>query len=134
MGGGKGVGRVVKRPGAMRYDGQMETGIQVDLPAALQAPGRAEALAAVCERYGVKRLDLFGSAATGRFDPARSDVDLLVEFVVDPPELGWGSFLDLVSDLEQVFSRKVDLITAASLANPYLRRSVLAGKRALYAA
>ena len=33
------------------------------------------ALQALCRRFGVRRLDLFGSAATGRFDPALSDLD-----------------------------------------------------------
>jgi len=37
-------------------------------------------LSALCRQYGVRRLDVFGSAANGRFDPARSDLDFLVEF------------------------------------------------------
>lgn len=38
------------------------------------------AIAELCRRFGVRRLDLFGSAAMGRFDPQRSDLDFLVEF------------------------------------------------------
>jgi uncharacterized protein with HEPN domain len=38
------------------------------------------AIAELCRRFGVRRLDLFGSAATGRFDPGSSDLDFLVEF------------------------------------------------------
>ncbi|MGN6033725.1 MAG: nucleotidyltransferase family protein, partial [Thermomicrobiales bacterium] len=34
---------------------------------------------ALCERFDVRRLELFGSAATGRFDPAHSDIDFLVD-------------------------------------------------------
>src|SRR5260370_19592310 len=55
-------------------------------------PGCAEiveaqlpALRMLCQRFGVRRLDLFGSAVTGRFDPARGDIDFLVEFVDMPP-------------------------------------------------
>jgi len=42
------------------------------------------ALTELCRRFGVRRLDLFGSAATGHFDPARSDLDFLVEFEAPP--------------------------------------------------
>jgi len=38
-----------------------------------------------CRKFRVRRLDLFGSATTGNSDPARSDVDLLVEFEAMPP-------------------------------------------------
>ena len=40
-------------------------------------------IADLCCRYGVKRLELFGSAARGNFDPAKSDLDFFVEFVSD---------------------------------------------------
>jgi uncharacterized protein len=39
-----------------------------------------ERLAELCRRYGVRRLELFGSAARGQFDPATSDLDFLVLF------------------------------------------------------
>ena len=35
----------------------------------------------LCRRFGVRRLELFGSAATDAFDPSRSDLDFLVEFL-----------------------------------------------------
>ena len=41
---------------------------------------RRDELRAVCRRFHVRRLDLFGSAARGDFDPLRSDVDFPVEF------------------------------------------------------
>ena len=37
-------------------------------------------IGALCRRYGVRRLDLFGSAATGAFDPATSDLDFVAAF------------------------------------------------------
>ncbi len=43
------------------------------------------ALDALCRRFRVRRLDLFGSAVGERFDAARSDIDLLVEFEPMPP-------------------------------------------------
>lgn len=36
------------------------------------------AIADLCKRYHVRRLDVFGSAAAGPFDPQESDVDFLV--------------------------------------------------------
>ena len=44
----------------------------------------------LCRRFGVARLELFGSAASGAFDPQRSDLDFLVEFDAD----GSGLFED----------------------------------------
>jgi predicted nucleotidyltransferase len=41
---------------------------------------RRAGIAALCERYGVKRLDLFGSAAGEEFDPEASDLDFVVSF------------------------------------------------------
>lgn len=46
---------------------------------------RCEQLADVCRRLGVRRQEVFGSAATERFDPLRSDVDLLTSSVVRNP-------------------------------------------------
>jgi len=46
------------------------------LPPLLQA--KLELLRELCERYGVERLELFGSAARGEFDPAHSDLDFIV--------------------------------------------------------
>ena len=89
-------------------------------------------LAALCRRFNVRRLDLFGSAATGRFDPGRSDIDLLVEFEPMAPGAYAASFFGLREALEAAFGRPVDLVTAATLVNPYLVRRVEAEKRRLY--
>lgn len=102
------------------------------LPPTLDAPGRAEALAALCERYGVRSLALFGSAVSeDRFDPARSDVDLLVEF---DPERGPGltGYFDLKDALEALFGRPVDIVAPKRLRNPYFRSAALASMRHLY--
>jgi predicted nucleotidyltransferase len=41
---------------------------------------KEEAVAVLCRRFGVRRLELFGSAVKGTFDPGTSDLDFLVEF------------------------------------------------------
>jgi len=83
----------------------------------------------LCRRFGVQRLDLFGSAATGRFDPARSDLDFLVAF--GPASIGKRD-LQFLGELEKLFGREVDLINEAELQNPYLRRQIEAERRTLF--
>jgi uncharacterized protein with HEPN domain/predicted nucleotidyltransferase len=85
----------------------------------------------LCRRFGVRRLDLFGSAATGRFDPARSDLDFLVDFA--PPEAG-KRHLQFLAELEKLFGRKIDLISETDLENPYLRRQIEAERRTVFPA
>src|SRR5918998_4629695 len=75
---------------------------------------RAEG-AALCERYGVKRLDLFGSAAGGGFDPEGSDLDFVVSFERrEPPDL-FRRYFGLEEDLEALFGRRVDLVMEGAL-------------------
>jgi len=66
---------------------------------------------APCREYCVAGLELFGSAATDEFDPARSDVDFLVEY---PPDYDFGPWLARLQDLEDALSgelgRDVDLV------------------------
>jgi uncharacterized protein len=89
-------------------------------------------IAELCRRYGVRRLDLFGSAVTGRFDPARSDLDFLVEFEELPVGDYAKSCFGLRGSLENLFGRSIDLLTEPTLKNPYLRRQVESEKRILY--
>jgi len=88
----------------------------------------------LCEKHRVLSLGVFGSAATGRFNES-SDLDFLVDF--DPALTATekaGAFFGLKEDLELMFSRPVDLVTVASLTNPYFRDSVLEERQPLYAA
>ncbi len=90
-------------------------------------------ITAACQRHGVKRLLVFGSAMTGLFDESRSDVDFLVEFSDDVPDL-FDAYFGLKEDLEFVLGRRVDLVAPAALENPYFAESVLANGHELYAA
>lgn len=91
-------------------------------------------IAALCRRFGVRRLELFGSAARPDFDERASDVDLLVE--LEPPaEMGYAdAYFGLKEELERLFARPVDLVSLASLSNPYFIREIEASRRLLYAA
>lgn len=91
-------------------------------------------LDALCRRYDVRRLEMFGSAARGAdFDPAHSDIDLLVEYA-DQARPSLQDFLDLRAALEARFGRKVDLAMASAIRNPFLKAAIAADKRTLYAA
>jgi predicted nucleotidyltransferase len=57
-------------------------------------------VAAICRRFHVRRLEVFGSAAAGEFDPARSDIDFLVEFEPKAPGSALGTYLGLKDALE----------------------------------
>ena len=92
------------------------------------------ALRALCDRFGVRRLDLFGSAATGRFDPARSDLDFLVEFEPMPPSPYAKACRGLREGLERHFGRSIDLLTEPALVNPYLRRQIESERRPIFPA
>lgn len=64
----------------------------------------------ICRRYGVRRLDVFGSAARGAdFDPASSDVDFLVDFQRPLPRDMLDCFMGLKFDLADALGRDVDL-------------------------
>ena len=95
---------------------------------------RRDQIAALCRRHHVRRLELFGSAARGTdFDPARSDLDFLVEFSADrPPTL--AGFFALEQDLAQLLGRPVDLMAPSALRNPYLRAEVARNREVVYAA
>ena len=90
------------------------------------------ALDALCRRFGVHRLDVFGSAVDDRFDPARSDIDLLVEFQPMPPGGYAAAYFGLRDALGALFERSVDLVTESALKNPYLRRRIVSEKRPLF--
>lgn len=92
-----------------------------------------EAIARACERYGVARLRVFGSAATGRFDPASSDLDFLVDFGADAPR-GVAPFLELKEELQRIAGRDVDLVEAGAVRNPYFARRAFAEAVDVYAA
>ena len=94
---------------------------------------RAE-LAALCTRLHVKRLDIFGSAVRGGFDPAASDLDFLVEFDMPDPVQYAEAYFSLKERLEAIFERRVDLVTRSSVVNPYFRESIDSCHRQVYAA
>ncbi len=90
-------------------------------------------LAILCQRHHVDKLYLFGSATTERF-AQDSDLDLIVRFlsVNLPPEDRGQLYWDLLTALEQLFDRKVDLLTDKKFDNPYFRQEVEKTKTLIY--
>jgi predicted nucleotidyltransferase len=89
---------------------------------------------ALCRRYRVRQLRVFGSAVSGQFDPKTSDFDFLVEFEPMPPVAYADAYFGLKEGLEELFGRPVDLVTAESVVNPYLGASIAARSETVYAA
>jgi predicted nucleotidyltransferase len=96
--------------------------------------GKQEEIAALCQKYGVLRLDVFGSAAKGTFDPEKSDLDFVASFA-DRTNLDYADrYLDFAEALEALFGRPVDLITEQGIKNPYFREEVEETRRRVYVA
>lgn len=85
---------------------------------------RTEELAALCRKHQVQRLDLFGSAAIGDFDPESSDLDFLVTFLPEANATYVGAYHRLYTDLNNLFDRPVDLVIETEFRNPYFRKAV----------
>jgi len=75
------------------------------------------------KRFSVKRIGLFGSFARGE-EKDSSDVDIMVEFY----EPTFDNFMKLAFYLEELFHRKVELVTPDSLSPyiaPYVKNEVV---------
>ena len=95
---------------------------------------RATSIESLCRRFRVRRLELFGSAASGSFNPESSDLDFLVEFEDLPPGEYAEAYFGLLEELQGMFRRNIDLVVAHSLRNPYLIESIQRSRALLYAA
>ncbi len=93
-----------------------------------------EALAEFCHRWGVVKLELFGSVLRDDFDPARSDVDVMVTF---EPErrIGLDFFTTMPWELAEIIGRKVDMVERAGVeqsTNDPRRRHMLGNCETVY--
>jgi uncharacterized protein len=91
-------------------------------------------IAALCERLGVRRLGLFGSATGPAFDPGSSDIDVLVEFGSDRNAGYFDSYFSLKEGLELILGRRVDVVARSAIRNPYFLEQVQQQREQLYAA
>lgn len=88
---------------------------------------------ALCHEHHVVRLELFGSAARGDFDPQSSDLDFFVEF----EDLGWrGSatrYFGMLHGLEDLLERNIDLVERRAVRNPYFLKVADRHRELVYA-
>src|SRR5688500_15577147 len=96
-----------------------------------QLEEQQQEIEARCRRFSVRRLEVFGSAATGSFGP-ESDFDFLVEF--GPSENAFDQYFGLREALEDLLGSPVDLVVDRALKNPYVRASVDRQRTLVYAA
>ena len=90
-------------------------------------------LQGLCNRCGVKRLDLFGSAATGDATGG-SDLDFLVEFQQSAFDTYADAYFGLLEGLARLFHCPVDLVVASAIKNPYFLESVERTRTPVYEA
>ena len=87
----------------------------------------------LCKKYDVTELYVFGSVLDSTFSQD-SDIDFLVEFNWENEKNLSSRFLNLKSELEQLFGRSVDLVCYSAIRNPYFRKSIESRKQVVYAA
>ena len=88
----------------------------------------------ICKNFNVKRLYVFGSLSTDTFDERKSDIDLIVELdQTDPIEKG-ETLMNLWDKFEELFGRKVDLLSRTQVRNPYLQKGIDKTKQLIYEA
>ncbi len=91
-------------------------------------------IAALCQRYGVRELSVFGSLLRDDFTP-ESDVDFLVTFLDDDPGPWMGKLAQMGDDLSALLGREVDLVPKESIleSENWIRRNhILSTAQVIY--
>lgn len=86
---------------------------------------------ALCETYGVQKLWLFGSATTGAWSPAASDLDFLVDLGIYERGVS-DRYLGLLVTLEQLLGTEVDLLTSRQVKSEWFRKEIMATREIVY--
>jgi uncharacterized protein len=93
-----------------------------------------QSIVEACIRFGVLRLDVFGSALRDDFRPDSSDIDLLVEFKPLDPHKLVDAYFDLLDELRAILGAEVDLVMSDAIKNRYIAAEIERTKQVLYAA
>ncbi len=91
-----------------------------------------EQIKAFCQKWRIKEFYLFGSVLRDDFGPD-SDVDVLVK-LIDYKNIGMYEWQDMIDELESVFGRKVDLVSADGVRNPFIRLDIAQNRILIHAA
>ena len=89
-------------------------------------------IASICREYGVSALYLFGSAVTGDFDPASSDIDFQVDLGEYEPAIALR-YARLYNALSDLLERDIDLITTRARGSNRFLSEVAETRKILYA-
>jgi uncharacterized protein len=92
-----------------------------------------ECIVALCVKYNVKKLYLFGSALRNDFG-SDSDIDLAVIFARSGIAGSFDQYFGFKTELEKLFGRPVDIVCMASIRNRVFRKEIEETKKLLYAA
>jgi len=92
------------------------------------------AIAQLCARYGVRRLEIFGSASVADADAAARDIDLIVDFDRPNRPRPLPCYFEFKSDLETLLGKSVDLVELSAMPESRLKRSIVRSALPVYAA
>lgn len=92
----------------------------------------AEQIKECCEQFEVRQLDIFGSGARSDFDDQRSDLDFLVTFE-ETTRIGYfNRYFGLLERLQELFSRRIDLVEEKAIENPYFKKVVAKERKLVF--
>lgn len=91
-----------------------------------------EQIRALCKRYHVIKLYVFGSVLTTAFNKEQSDIDLIVDFEAMPVEAYADNYFDFKFSLQDLLNRNIDLLEEKSLKNPYFLQSIGSKRQLIY--
>ena len=89
-------------------------------------------LTKICESLNIKRMNVFGSAVSGKFNK-ESDIDFLIKFSEElTGEQYAENYFKLHYKLKELFNREIDIITEPTLSNPFFIESINNSKQLIY--
>lgn len=91
-------------------------------------------LEALCERFGVARLDVFGSALRDDFQTDRSDLDLLVAFRQMTPHQRADAYFGFLKEFRAPMGVEIDLVVPGAVKNRFIAEDIASTKQSFYAA
>ena len=93
---------------------------------------KRDAIAAACQRYGIERFFVFGSALRDDFKPGESDIDLLVEFGPVEVTQRFHTYLDAREAFRQILQNDVDLVMQGAVKNKIIAAEIDRTKQLVY--
>jgi predicted nucleotidyltransferase len=93
---------------------------------------KREEIAEACQRYGIERLFIFGSALRDDFRHGDSDIDLLVEFGPVDISRKFHAYLEARAAFSKILQAEVDLVMSGAVKNKVIAREIDRTKRLIY--